>query len=104
MFDRLEDLLIRFEEIMGELNEPTVANNQERFRMLMKEQSDLTPIVEAYKEYKKCKQDVDDSIVMLEEETDSDMKEMLKGRTGRGQEEDRGVGAGIEDPAAAQRS
>lgn len=78
MFDRLEDLLIRFEEIMGELNEPTVANNQERFRMLMKEQSDLTPIVEAYKEYKKCKQDVDDSIVMLEEETDPDMKEMFK--------------------------
>lgn len=78
MFDRLEDLLIRFEEIMGELNEPTVANNQERFRILMKEQSDLTPIVEAYKEYKKCKQDVDDSIVMLEEETDPDMKEMLK--------------------------
>jgi len=78
MFDRLEDLLIRFEEIMGELNEPTVANNQERFRMLMKEQSDLTPIVEAYKEYKKCKQDVDDSIAMLEEETDPDMKELLK--------------------------
>ena len=48
MFDRLEDLLIRYEEIMGELNEPTVANNQERFRSLMKEQSDLTPIVEAY--------------------------------------------------------
>lgn len=78
MFDRLEDLLIRFEEIMSELNEPTVANNQERFRTLMKEQSDLTPIVEAYKEYKKSKQDVDDSIVMLEEETDPDMKEMLK--------------------------
>ncbi len=27
VFDKLEDLLIRFEEIMGELNEPTVANN-----------------------------------------------------------------------------
>ena len=51
MFDKLEDLLIRFEEIMSELNEPTVANNQERFRKLMKEQSDLTPIVEAFKEY-----------------------------------------------------
>ena len=58
MFDKLEDLLIRFEEIMSELNEPTVANNQERFRKLMKEQSDLTPIVEAYKEYKKSKQDI----------------------------------------------
>ena len=56
MFDKLEDLLIRFEEIMGELHEPTVTNNQERFRKLMKEQSDLTPIVDAYTEYKKCKQ------------------------------------------------
>lgn len=78
MFDKLEDLLIRFEEVMGELNEPTVTSNQERFRKLMKEQSDLAPIVEAYKEYKKCKQDIEDSLVMLEEEADADMREMLK--------------------------
>ena len=78
MFDKLEDLLIHFEEIMSELAEPNVANNQERFRMLMKEQSDLTPIVEAYKEYKKSKQDIEDSLVLLDEETDEDMKEMLK--------------------------
>ncbi len=78
MFDKLEDLLIRFEEIMGELGEPTVANNQERFRKLMKEQSDLTPIVEAYREYKKSRQDVEDSLGMLEEESDEDMREMLK--------------------------
>lgn len=78
MFDKLEDLLIRFEEIMGELGEPTVTNNQQRFRMLMKEQSDLTPIVEAYKEYKKCRQDIEDSLSMLEEESDEDMREMLK--------------------------
>ena len=50
---------------MGELGEPTVTNNQERFRALMKEQSDLTPIVEAYKEYKKSRQDIEDSLVML---------------------------------------
>ncbi len=78
MFDKLEDLLIRFEEIMGELNEPTVTNNQDRFRKLMKEQSDLTPIVEAYKEYKKCKADIEDSLAMLEEESDEDMRDMLK--------------------------
>lgn len=78
VFDRLEDLLIRFEEIMGELGEPTVTNNQDRFRALMKEQSDLTPLVNAYKEYKKCKQDVEDSLMMLDEESDEDMKEMLK--------------------------
>ena len=78
MFDKLEDLLIRFEEIMSELNEPSVTGNQERFRRLMKEQSDLTPIVEAYKEYKKCGQDVADSLAMLEEESDEEMREMLK--------------------------
>ena len=78
MFDKLEDLLHHFEEIMSELAEPNVANNQERFRMLMKEQSDLTPIVEAYREYKKSKQDIEDSLALLDEETDEDMKEMLK--------------------------
>ena len=78
MFDKLEDLLIRFEEILGELHEPTVANNQERFRKLMKEQSDLTPIVEAYKEYKKCKETIEESLLMLDEESDEEMREMLK--------------------------
>ena len=78
MFDKLEDLLIRFEEIMGELNEPNVTENQKRFRALMKEQSDLAPIVEAYGQYKKSKQDVDDSLEMLDAESDDDMREMLK--------------------------
>ena len=78
MFDKLEDLLIRFEELMGELSSPDVTSNQDRFRKLMKEQSDLTPIVEAYKEYKKSKQDIADSLEMLEAESDDDMREMLK--------------------------
>lgn len=78
MFDKLDDLLRRFEEIVNELHEPDVVNDQNRFRKLMKEQSDLTPLVDAYTEYKKCKQDVDDSLVMLEEESDEEMREMLK--------------------------
>ncbi len=78
MFDKLEAILIRFEEIMGELGEPGVTDNQERFRKLMKEQAELTPIVDAFKEYKKCKQDIEDSLMMLDEESDPEMKEMLK--------------------------
>ncbi len=78
MFDRLDDLLRKFEEIMNELSEPDVANNQERFRALMKEQSNLTPIVTAYKEYKKCNQDIEDSLSLLESESDEEMREMLK--------------------------
>ena len=78
MFDRLEDLLIRMEEILSELQEPDVASDQARFRKLMKEQNDLSPIVEAYKEYKACKQAIDDSLQMLEEESDEEMRELAK--------------------------
>ena len=78
MFDKLDDLLRRYEEIMNELHEPDVANDQKRYRSLMKEQSNLTPIVEAYSEYKKCKETVEDSLAMLEEESDEEMREMLK--------------------------
>ena len=46
MFDKLEDTLVRYEELMSELSEPDVANDPNRFRKLMKEQSDLTPVVE----------------------------------------------------------
>ena len=78
MFDKLEDIVLRLEEVLNQLQEPDVANDQNRFRKLMKEQAELTPIVEAYKEYKKSKQDIEDSLALLDEETDEDMKEMLK--------------------------
>ena len=78
MFDRLEDLLIRYEEVMGELQEPGVADDPVRFRKLMKEQSDLAPIVEAYNEYKQCRQNIEDSLAMLEEESDEEMRELAK--------------------------
>lgn len=78
MFDRLDDILIRYQQIMEELNDPDVVNDQKHFRKLMKEQSDLTPIVDAYTEYKKCKQDIEDSLSMLEEEKDEEMRDMIK--------------------------
>ena len=46
MFDKLEDLLIRFEELLSELQEPDVANDQNRFRRLMKEQILLLFVVQ----------------------------------------------------------
>lgn len=78
MFDKLEDILIRYDEIMGELGEPDVAGDSARFTSLMKEQASISPLVEAYKEYKKCKQDIDDSLLLLDTESDPEMKEMLK--------------------------
>lgn len=78
MFDRLEDLLKKYEEIMNELNAPDIANDQKRFKTLMKEQSDLAPLIEAYQNYKKCRQNIEDSLAMLEEEKDEEMRELAK--------------------------
>ena len=78
MFDKLDDLLIRFEEVLNELGEPGVTDDPAHFQKLMKEQSDLQPIVDAYKEYKKNKETIEDSLSMLESEKDEEMREMLK--------------------------
>ena len=78
MFDKLEDTLRHYEELMNTLSEPDVASDSNRFRKLMKEQSDLAPIVAAYKEYKQCKQAIEDSLLLLDEESDEEMRELAK--------------------------
>lgn len=78
MFDKLEDILIRYQELMDELNDSAVAADQERFRKLMKEQSDLLPLVEKYKEYKGARAGIEDSLSLLEEENDEEMRELAK--------------------------
>lgn len=78
MFDKLESLVDRLDTVLQELNDPDVATDQKRFRDLMKEQNELTPIVEKFKEYKAEKQNVEESLELLDEETDEEMKELAK--------------------------
>ena len=78
MFDKLDDMLIHYEELMLMLGDPAVTQDTKRFTRLMKEQADLAPIVDAYKQYKQAKQDVEDSLALLEEESDDEMREMAK--------------------------
>ena len=78
MFDKLDDILIHYEELMLELGNPSVTEDQNRFRRLMKEQADLAPLVETYTEYKKAKMAVEDSLTILDEENDEEMREMAK--------------------------
>lgn len=78
MFNRLDDLIIRFEELLMELNSPEVMADTNRFRKLMKEHAELSPIVETYKRYKAAKQTIEDSLEMLDSENDPEMREMLK--------------------------
>ncbi len=78
MFDRLEDLVLRYEELMNELNDPTIVNDQSKFKKVMREQNELAPIVETYKAYKQAKTDVEDSLAILDMESDEEMRELAK--------------------------
>ena len=78
MFDKLEDLCKRYEELQLELQSPDVTSDTNRFRKLMKEQSELEPLVTTYLNLKKARQTVADSLEMLESENDSEMRELLK--------------------------
>ena len=87
MFDRLEDLVRRYEELMDELNDPHVVGNQERFRKLMKEQNDLAPIVEAFKEYRAHQNNIQESLELLDMESDEEMRELAKEELNESKEE-----------------
>lgn len=78
MFDKLEDLVAKYEELLNELNNPEIVNDQARYKKVMKEQNDLAPIVEAYREYKQAKKDVEDSLAILDSESDEEMRELAK--------------------------
>ncbi len=78
MYDKLEDALMRFDEVLALLSDPEVAADTQRFQALLKEQGELSPVVEAYKEYKRCRQDIEDSRAMLKEESDEELRELAK--------------------------
>ncbi len=84
MFDKLEDTERRFEELQAELSEPTVTNDTARFCRLMKEQNDLGEVVGAYREYKQAKQNIEDSLAMLEDESDEELRELAKEELAQG--------------------
>ena len=78
MFEKIEELERRYEEIQAELSEPAVVNDQNRFRKLMKEQTDMGAIVEKYREYKSVKKTVEESLELLDSENNPEMREMIK--------------------------
>lgn len=78
MFEQLEDVCKRYEELQLELASPTATADTNRFRKLMKEQSDTEPLVSTYLAYKSAQQTVAESLELLESENDDEMREMLK--------------------------
>lgn len=86
MFDRLEVIENRYEEISLKLSDPSVIANQDEYKKLMKEYSDLEEIVEKYREYKKVIKDIDDTKKLREEKLDKEMHEMVEAELAESEE------------------
>ncbi|NLL70934.1 MAG: peptide chain release factor 1 [Epulopiscium sp.] len=78
MFSKLDDLVKNYEEIGQQISDPEVIQDQERWTKLMKEHSDLSPIVEKYKEYMGVQQNLEDARLLMEEEQEEELRQMAK--------------------------
>lgn len=79
MFDKLETVVNRYEQIGEELTHPEIVSNNELFRKLMKEHSELTPIVEKYREYAAAKASEAEALEILSEGgIDKELKELAE--------------------------
>ncbi len=78
MFEKLDELLDKYEEMNRQMQDPAIIGDSVRFQKIMKEQGAIAPLVNAYSEYKKCNTDLADALEMLSSENDEEMREMLK--------------------------
>ena len=79
MFDKLDSVAARYEEISRRLMEPDVTGDPEQYASLMKEYSRLTPIVEKYRVYRTANDACDEAREVLDESgVDREMRELAQ--------------------------
>ena len=79
MFDKLVEVKRRYEEINQLLMDPTVINDNTRYRNLMKEYKNLTPLIEKFDQYTQAKENFEEAKMMLDEGgLEPDFKEMVQ--------------------------
>jgi len=86
MFDRLDELEIKYNDLANKVNDPEVISDNNTWRVLMKEHSDLTPIIEAYREYKRLSDQIEEAKQMLNDESDEELRQLAKDELKEGQE------------------
>lgn len=78
MYDKLQFIEEKFEDLNYKIGDPEVIADQNQWRELVKEHSDIEPIVAKFREYKEALQGIEDSKEMLSEDSDKDFLEMVK--------------------------
>jgi len=78
MFEKLAFIEEKYEDLGKKITDPAVISDNEAYRKYCKEHSDISPIVEKYREYKAAKETIAEATEMLEENDDKEMEEMLR--------------------------
>ena len=78
LFQKLDEIEKKYEVLSERINDPATIAEQDTWRALMKEYSDLTPIIETYREYKKAQTGIEESKAMLNESLDDDFRQLVK--------------------------
>lgn len=78
MFDRLAEIESKYNDLADQVNDPEMIANQSEWRKRMKEYSDMTPVMEAYQEYKKVKAAVEEGLELLNDKLDEEFRELVK--------------------------
>lgn len=78
MLERLAEIEEKYEALAEQINDPDEIANQTSWRKLMKEYSDMTPIIEKYRAYLAAKEGAEESLALLEEKPEEDFRELIK--------------------------
>ena len=78
MFQKLDDVEKRYDELTVQISDPEVIARTSEWQKLMKEHSDMTPIVEKYREYKKTQTNYKEALEIMETEKDKEMKDLAE--------------------------
>jgi len=78
MFQKLEEVEKRYEELTRQISDPTVVSDMSRYKKLAKERSDLTELVEVFRQHKKIAADIEGNRHIVEHESDSELRQMAK--------------------------
>jgi peptide chain release factor 1 len=77
MFDRLDQLEARYNDLSLQMSDPTLVNDQKKFQSIAKQHRDMEPTVEKFREYRKIKEGIAEAKAMLAE-TDPEIKAMAQ--------------------------
>lgn len=78
MFNRLDKMMIHFKDLETQISDPELMKDMNKYRELTQEHSHMKALSDLYEEYKETKEQLDDAKLLIEEETDADMREMAK--------------------------